>query len=498
MATRPPGTPQVALNGVSYATWLRRKRANPKMKDNTWQGYTTYVAQSRNEKAAMRASNAASQFGQSYFQIDPSRYARQVGSFLKQDPAYNPLSQQQMRQQATSMIMPMYNQQADQISQMIAQRGRQGMEAISGYTNAYLKTLPAVQSDIKGIYDEARALQGNSSAALGEFVKSSGANMAAEMAQMEQAAGQAPTGSQQVANTAAGSTAATGAFDWSTMSRLIGQGAGSQAWAASLPAIASAYGAQATKNFQGDLNSQLQDSLNQLQNQSQGDILAMYDSMLNRELAKAEGRGQRGQAMAGAYSDAIGMNQDARLAGAALNAQFGQNAQDYTQEYVAGMQPPVTKPIPQGYDAAGNPIIPKGTLIQRRWADVSKVISNAILGLIEPPRDPAGRPIGSGNRNFNQLMIRLVPMIRSQMGEFGLTEGQVRGFARQILAQQGIFPPVKIKKPKATGAAASPDSTIRAGHPTGYVAPKAPSRSPARAPQFPWGAILRGIGPFGR
>lgn len=492
MAVRPPNTPQVALNGVSYATWLRRKRANPKMKENTWQGYTSYVAAKRNEKAALRASNAAQTFGQSYFQIDPTRYAKQVGSYLKQDPAYAPLTQQQMRNQATSMIMPMYDQQADQISQMIAQRGKQGMAAINGYTSAYLNTLPQVQADIKGIYDEARALQGSASSALGDFVRSSGSDMTSQMAAMEQQAGQNSAGSAQVANTAAGSTAATGAYDWSTMSRLIGQGAGSQTYAAQLPAIARAYGAQAVNNFQGDLNSQLQEALMGLQNQSQGDILAMYDSMLNRELQKAQGRGQRGEMMAQAYTDAFGMNQDARLAGAALNAQFGQNAQDYTQAYMGQTTQPAATP---GYDAKGNPIVPKGVQIKQKWATIAPTIADAIGSLIQPQQDGLGRPIpGSGNRNFNQLMTRLVPMIRSQMGEFGLTDGQVRGFARQILAMQGIFPPASAGKPTSPVSTWNPGLT--GGFAPGQTYPAVPPGKKQQA-EFPWGAILRGIGPLG-
>jgi hypothetical protein len=361
-----------------------------------------------------------------------------------------------------------------------------------------LQTLPQVQADIKGIYDEARALQGGSSQALGEFVKSSGANMASQMAQMEQQAGQTSSGSQQVANTAAGSTAATGAYDWSTMSRLIGQGAGAQTWAAQLPAIASAYGAQATKNFQGDLNSQLRDALGNLQTQSQGDILSMYDSMLNRELAKAEGRGQRGNAMAQAYTDAYGMNQDARLAGAALNAQFGQNAQEYTNAYQGALTDAGLKAAPTpGYDAAGKPIVPKGVLVKQKWAQVAPTIADAIGGLIQPKTDGLGRPIpGSGVRNFNQLMTRLIPMIRSQMGEFGLTEGQIRGFARQVLAMQGILPPVKTKQ---SGAASGWNPGLTGGfNPFGPpITPQQGSVQGSQEATFPWGAILRGIGPIG-
>lgn len=445
MATRPAGTPQVALNGVSYQEWLRRKRANPKLKSNTWRGYVSYVATKGYEKSAQRQAKAAQQFGQSYFQVDPTKYMKQFRSFLPQNPQYNPLTPAQLQQQARNAIMPMYTQQMDELTNAIRERSRLGSEAIQGYTNAYLGTLPQVQANMGAAWDEARNLQNAASQGFSSFVQGQGQAMTNQLAQMEQAAGQTSAGSTQVGNVAAGSSSATAAADWSTMSRLINQGAAAKGYAAQLPAIAGAYGADTMRAFQSDLNNELTSGLSELRMGAQGDIVSMYQSLLDRELQKAGLRDQRSQTIADAYADIIASNRDAQMAGAALQSQYGTTAQQAGIEYGAAVSGADQVPGQGAVDpATGKPVVPRGKQILNQWAEVRNDVANAIAQISQPV---SPRPGIAGKRpSFEQLIRQAMAIVRMQMSGFNLTEGQIRGFARQALAANGITPTVKPKK----------------------------------------------------
>lgn len=437
MATRPAGTPQVAVNGVSYQTWLKRKRANPKLKDNTWRGYTSYVAQARNEKAAQRGAAQAQQFGQSYFQIDPNQYMRRYRAMLPPQRAYNPLTDAQLRQQASANVMPFYTQQMDELTKAITERSQKGSAAIQGYTNAYLSTLPAVQQNTANIWQEARNLQSASSGALGDFVRNQGTTLTNELAQAEQAAGQTSAGSAMVSQVGAGSANAAAANDWSTMARLINQGAGAQNYAAQLPAIAGAYGADTMRAFQSDLNEDLSSGLADLRAGASQDIMSMYQGLLDRELTKAGMRDQRAQQMADAYSELVYGNRDAAMAGAAMQAEFNSQAEGYNQDQIAAAQAPPAAAGPKLDPVTGKPVVPKGQQVLQAWAGVRNDVANAVNQILTS----SSRPGVAASTNWNALLRQTMAIVRLQMSGFGLTDGQIRGFARQALAANGIYPP---------------------------------------------------------
>lgn len=478
MATRPEGTPVVAVNGVSYQTWLKRKRQNPKMKDNTWRGYTSYVARARNEKAAKRNAAQAQQFGQSYFQIDPNQYMKRYRAMLPSQAAYAPLTNQQLRSQATGNIMPFYTQQMDELTKAITERSRLGSQAIQGYTNAYLGTLPQVQQNIGNIWDEARNLQAASSGALGDFVRNQGTTLTAELAQAEQQAGQTSAGSQMVSQVGTGSANAAAANDWSTMARLINQGAGAKTYAAQLPAIAGAYGAETMRAFQSDLNEDLSTGLADLRSGASQDIMSMYQGLLDRELQKAGLRDQRAQSMADAYSELVYGNRDAAMAGAAMQAEFNAQAEGYNQDAIAASQAPPAPKAPKIDPRTGKPVVPRGEQIQEAWRSVRDTVISSVSQIVA---GNSGRPgVAPTAPNWNKVLRQTMALVRSQMSGYGLTDGQIRGFARMALAANGIYPP----GPK-------PKEKLGPPVPPGFVPPG--QQPPKKDEGWPW---LPGLPPL--
>lgn len=295
----------------------------------TYSSYKNWVTKKRQQRSSERvqgASTQAGQFAQSFGQTSEPVLRAQAISLFPRDPNLKALTNQQLIQQTQGIVNPIFQNAIKTITNQINERSRLGTNAIQGYGQAYQQALPQIQSQVAGIYGQAKNEQAGVNEALTNLIRNQNAGATNELAGAASAAGQLPA-----APTAPGAAAATAGYGGSTLERLIGQGASQQAFTAQLPAFGQALQTQTLGNFLGQQNATLADQTSQIQGQLPQTLADTYQNLLNRELDKGQLRAQRSTSIADFYNQGLSRNVESRALGAQIYGDEANRQQDASQ-----------------------------------------------------------------------------------------------------------------------------------------------------------------------
>jgi hypothetical protein len=222
----------------------------------------------------------------------PSAQRRKPASTIAD--ALAPLSDTQIQTQARNAVTAQTAPILDQIRKMFETRSTNGSAAITGYTKELAADLSQYMDRAKATYGRAETDQAKVNAATSSELHGGGGDVAKALADRLGSAGLDPAMVASLAAdanaTGAGSAGAGYAKGSAELSKLIGEGAHAQDYAAKLPGIASTGGLQRLKDFQAGLTD---DETTQVGNVTAGvpaAVASLLNSFRNTELQKAIAR----------------------------------------------------------------------------------------------------------------------------------------------------------------------------------------------------------------
>ncbi len=350
-------------------------------------------------------------YAQSFGQTDPASLISQARQFYPDSPSLAPMSNQQLVGQARGMVQPMFQSAINAIASQINNRSRLGTNAIQGYGQNYINSLPAIQNQVQGIYDSAKGEQASTNDALANFIRNQGAQASTDLGAQAAAAGQTNAGANQVAAVGAGASGATMAYGGSTLERLIGQGAAEQSYTAQLPAFARAEQTQTLGNFLADQNNTLRDQTNQLQQQLPQTIQSTYQNLLDRELQKTGlNQAQQGR-RADFYNAGLSRNVESR----ALGAQIYQGQQQLNQDQSQFETTQKFQNQQLEFEKAKAGIV-SGTSWDKKLQSMSENLAATADQLAQGSRTKSGLAIPGSSLSYGKIRGRLNALIKGKFG----------------------------------------------------------------------------------
>ena len=166
---------------------------------------------------------------------------------------------------------------------------RRGERFIKGLGQAFASELRGISSGVGDVYDSAKNEQAAMNSALGSFLSGQGETQAANLG--EQLGSIDPNTAAFYSNQARAAGSALSkqgyAYGSQNLQRTIGEGAGDEAYARSLPGIAALSSIQSARSFEGRMGSKLMDELGQIRAQGPAMTNQLFGSLADYAMGQA-------------------------------------------------------------------------------------------------------------------------------------------------------------------------------------------------------------------
>lgn len=385
------------------------KTATGKQKGSSYSSYKSWVTKTRKTRGDARSAAQVGSFASGFGQVPQSTLMQTAHALAPADPALAPLSGNQLMTQARGMVNPIFQNAIQAITGQANRTSQLGVNAIQGYNQNYMATLPHIQGQVAEIYNQAKGETAGVNDALANFIRDQGARATTDLAGQATAAGQTGAGAAQLAAVGAGASGATAAYGGSALERLIGQGAAEQAYTAQLPAFAQAGTMQTLGGFLAGQQNTLRDQTQNLTSQLPGQLQNTYQSLLDRELQKTQLRQGQQAKVADYYNQGLDRNVESRALGAQIYQGQQQLGQDQTQfEAQQGLQQ-------QQFELAK---AKAGIVSGTGWDKKLQSISSNLIATADQlynPRTKDGLSAGQG-LSYGKIRGRLSAIIKGQFG----------------------------------------------------------------------------------
>jgi hypothetical protein len=205
-----------------------------------------------------------------------------------------PMTPQSMSGLASSVVKSQIDPLVKEISDSIARRSAEGSQKISAFNDRWFQALGPMRDSISGAYDKAIQSESAITGGISSFLEGQGAAAQADVSSQLAAAG-AP---QEALDVHGGQL---GALGHGIAGQAVGRGSlemqmlnsdrlAEDVFQGRLPGIVRQFGTEKISDFQGGLNSMLQDSLGDINSQVPGLVSGVYQGLMKNEVEKAIAR----------------------------------------------------------------------------------------------------------------------------------------------------------------------------------------------------------------
>jgi hypothetical protein len=205
-----------------------------------------------------------------------------------------PLSDAAISADASRVVNAQTKPILDQLKQLFANRSSDATKSISGLTQSLAGALSGYADSARRTYGDAQHDQSLVNAALSSELHGGGAQVANDLTGKLSAANLDPAFVKTLADaanaTGAGSAGASYAIGSAELSKLIGEGAHAADFGAKLPGIAALTGLQSGKEFQSQLNRDLQTQTSDVTSKIPAAVAQLIADAKAREVSKAVAR----------------------------------------------------------------------------------------------------------------------------------------------------------------------------------------------------------------